>query len=226
MNHPFSPTSDEVEVIPPSPVISTLPRKDMWKSNKGRSSNKISISPLLSKTDVTSQENSFLLDTPDNECSDSPVRMIAGSVGCGVIGSASWRHPLTPPGRTGSTWPQWNTLLHSEHAENKSNPEINIRERMLSMQCKSTDMAQTLFIRDSEVKEMYQVQVVSVLSVWRICSMWVGCAVTVRRWSWTRIKIFPCLRMWKWKISLTWRMIKVKLLPHYFKLNFSEVKNR
>ena len=74
-----------------------------------------------------------------------------------------------------------NTLLHSEHAENKSNPEINIRERMLSMQCKSTDMAQTLFIRDSEVKEMYQV--VSVLSVWRICSRWVGCAVTVRRWS-------------------------------------------
>ena len=49
-----------------------------------------------------------------------------------------------------------NTLFHSEHAENKSNPEINIRERMLSMQCKSTDMAQTLFIRDSEVKEMYQ----------------------------------------------------------------------
>ena len=96
VNHPFSPTSDK--------VISTLPRKDMWKkSNKGRSSNKISISPLLSNTDVTSQENSFLLDSPDNECSDSPVRRIAGSVGCGVSGSASWRHPLTPPGRTGST---------------------------------------------------------------------------------------------------------------------------
>ena len=50
-----------------------------------------------------------------------------------------------------------------------------IRERMVSMQCKSKDMARTLFIRDSEV--------VSVVSVWRICSRWVGCAVTVRRWS-------------------------------------------
>ena len=82
-----------------------------------------------------------------------------------------------------------NTLLPSEHEENKSNPEINIsrvitvsgnmstpiRERMVSMQCKNKDMARTLFIRDSEV--------VSVVSVWRICSRWVGCAVTVRRWS-------------------------------------------
>jgi hypothetical protein len=110
VNHPSSPTSDEVEVISPSTVISTLPRKGTRKNKNGRSSNKISISPLLSETDVTSQEDSFLLDSPDNECSDSPVRRIAGSlavVSWVVIGSASWRHPLTPPGRTGSTWTKW-----------------------------------------------------------------------------------------------------------------------
>jgi hypothetical protein len=84
---------------------------------------------------------------------------------------------------------------HLSSVERNTNPEINIsrfitvsgntstpiRERMVSMQCKSKDMARNLIIRDSKVKEMYQV--VSVVSVWRICSRWVGCAVTVRRWS-------------------------------------------
>ena len=53
---PSPPPNEEQEVIPPSPVISSLPRKGLRKHKKGRSSKKISISPLLSQTDITSQE--------------------------------------------------------------------------------------------------------------------------------------------------------------------------
>jgi hypothetical protein len=111
---------------------------------------------LLSQTDITSQEDSFLQDSPDNECSDSPVRRIAGSLGCDQQ-SSEWVITMeTPTNTTRQDREQLNlvernTLLPAELAENKSNPEINIsraitvsvktsttnRERMLSSRART-----------------------------------------------------------------------------------------
>ena len=124
VNHPSSPTSDEVSLPPQSSRICP------GKAREG-------------KTDNTSQEDGFLQDSPDKELSDSPVRRIAGSLGCDQQ-SSEWvsimETPITPPGSSVIT------LL-----ENTSTP---FGGRMVSRQRKSKEMALALFTRDSKVKGM------------------------------------------------------------------------
>ena len=70
-----SPVSDG-EVIPPSPVISSMPRRGRRKHRQGRSVKKTSTSPLVSHTDSSVNQVSLLgyadlVDTPARRIADS-----------------------------------------------------------------------------------------------------------------------------------------------------------